>query len=120
MAPKNVFDMDALTNALPTVFDQAQVTTSTHKKCCISLYKLHTGASTVTETVSRAGRGEEVRLIGEKTFMDTFIDMINRILVVKKGEGTADRLMRFIGSYARYINEKSSYPSFWIVLRALT
>lgn len=107
MAPR-AFDLDALGTTIPAIFDQVQSSAATHKKNCIALYKLQTASAGVLETISKGKKAEEIRLIGEKTFTDIFVDMVNRVLVVKKGVPTADRIVKFVGSYVKFIGEKSA------------
>lgn len=109
MAPR-AFDLDSLGTAIPTIFDQVQSSAATHKKNCIALYKLQTASAAVLETISKGKKAEEIRLIGEKTFTEVFIDMVNRSLVVKKGVPTADRIVKFVGSYVKFLGEKSALP----------
>ena len=108
MAPaKRAFDLNTLSTTIPNVFDQVQTSVATHKKNCVALFKLHDAAATVTELVNK-GRKSETMLIGEKTFATVMLDMLNRVLAVKRGIQTADRIIRFIASYVKFLNEKSS------------
>lgn len=96
--------LDSLYTAIPKIFDQVQNTTSNHQKNHIALYKLQTQAAAHIQKVP--GRGQQ--LIGERKFENVVIDMINRILVVKKA-GNADpatRCLKFIGSYIKFIHTK--------------
>ena len=39
MAPKPAFDLDSLSSAIPTVFNQVQTSAATHKNC-VTLFKI--------------------------------------------------------------------------------
>jgi condensin complex subunit 3 len=47
-----------------------------------------------------------LKAIGEKAFNACFIDMVNRILVVKKGVAVADRVVKFVANYVIYTTEQ--------------
>ncbi|KAG6889138.1 hypothetical protein C0995_003498 [Termitomyces sp. Mi166 len=96
---------DNLTELVAAIFDQAQLSLANHRKNCVALYKLHHQAAAVTQTGNNRA---VVRRVGERKFIDLFIGMVNRVLVVKKGPATADRVVRFIGSYVKFINEKAA------------
>ncbi|KAL4248657.1 CND3 (condensin subunit 3) family protein [Abortiporus biennis] len=105
MAKKQVIDLEAIAAFIPNVFDQAQLSAANHRKNCVALYKLHSQAATVIQTVKN---GAAVKLTGERLFNNTFINMVNRILVIKKGSPPADRIVRFIGSYVKLVTDKGS------------
>lgn len=109
--PKNPTASDvlsALPQSIPAVFDQVQVSTANHRKNCIALYKTHVKTASVTEAV-RKKEGEALKLTGERAFSDMFVDMLNRVLVVKKGAAAADRVVKFVGAYVKHITEKGTY-----------
>ncbi|KAI0634669.1 nuclear condensing complex subunit [Trametes polyzona] len=99
------FDLESLKSALPKIFDQAQTTTANHQKNFVALYKLHSDAAAITEPVQN---GKSFKLTGERTFEDVFNDMLLRILPLKKGTTVADRVIKFIASYAQFIANKST------------
>ncbi|KAH0581314.1 hypothetical protein H2248_012409 [Termitomyces sp. 'cryptogamus'] len=105
MVARNPALPDNLAESIAAIFDQVQLSLANHRKNCVALYKLHQQAAAVTQTGSN---GAVVRLVGERKFGDAFIGMVNRVLVVKKGSATADRVIRFIGSYVKFVNEKVS------------
>jgi condensin complex subunit 3 len=63
----------------------------------------------------KKGKRELVKLTGEKQFQDTFKLVLVKVLPLKKGESTGDRIIKFVGGYIRYINEQGQtfflYPS---------
>ncbi|KAF5378891.1 hypothetical protein D9615_006988 [Tricholomella constricta] len=90
---------------VPRILDQAQLTTANHQKNLVALYKLQTEAAQCIEHL-RKGRG--VKLIGERIFEEAVFDMLMRVLKVKKGVSQADRLVKFVGQYIKFINEKAA------------
>ncbi|KII87700.1 hypothetical protein PLICRDRAFT_30295 [Plicaturopsis crispa FD-325 SS-3] len=96
--------LETLPAVVPKVFDQAQVSTANHQKNFVALHKLQADAATITEPVRN---GKSVKLVGERAFEDAFLDMVTRVLPVKKGVGQADRVAKFIGGYTKFINEKA-------------
>ncbi|KAF8814695.1 ARM repeat-containing protein [Phlegmacium glaucopus] len=105
MAPKSTLNLEDLHESIANIFDQTQVSLANHKKNCVALYKLHTKTAAVTQP---GKNGNGLKLVGEKAFQDVFIDMVNRILVVKKGPANADRIVKYVGSYVKFMNEKVS------------
>ncbi|KAM6503310.1 Nuclear condensing complex subunit [Amanita muscaria] len=104
MPPKSASAvLEDLKEKVAAVFDQAQASLASHRKNCVALYKLHVQAGNVTEVVKN---GRATRLVGERAFGDAFVDMIARVLVVKKGPATADRVVKFVGTYVKFMNEK--------------
>lgn len=93
---------DSIGVKIPLVFDQAQLSMTNHRKNCVALYKMH---QTLCD-IPRQTKDSTVRLTGERLFTTIFLDMINRVLVIRKGTAPADRLVLFIGSYVRYLIEK--------------
>lgn len=105
------FNLDSLKEALPKIFDQAQTTAANHQKNFVALYKLHSDAAAITEAVQN---NKSLKLTGERTFEDVFHDMIMRVLPLKKGTSVADRTVKFIAGYTKFITEKST--SSWCTL----
>ncbi|KAL4248656.1 CND3 (condensin subunit 3) family protein [Abortiporus biennis] len=97
--------LDNLVASVAKIFDQAQNTAANHQKNYVALYKLQSEASQVTEP---AQNGMSIRLVGEKKFEDVVLDMISRVLPVKKGASVADRIMKFFGGYVKFMNEKAA------------
>jgi hypothetical protein len=95
--------VESLASAIPKAFEQAQTSSANHQKNFISLHKIHINAAAKTETI----RGDEgIKLVGERAFEDCFIDMVNRVLVVKKGISVADRIVKFVAGYIKFLNAK--------------
>jgi len=88
---------------VPRILDQAQISVANHQKNLVALYKLQTEAAQYTESVRR---GNGVRLIGERIFEQAVLQMLTRVLPVKKGTMQADRVVKFVGGYIKFVNEK--------------
>lgn len=104
MPARTVTPLESLPGSIAKIFDQAQNTSANHQKNYVALYKLQVDAASHTELVQN---GKSLKLTGERAFEDLFIDMLSRVLPVKKGASVADRIVRFIGGYTRFMNEKS-------------
>lgn len=92
---------DTLPVALPPIFEQAQHTTANHRKNIVTLRKIQETCASITE---RTPKG--TKLFGEKAFNTLFIDMVNRLLPIKKGVSVADRVVKFIANYVAYATEQ--------------
>lgn len=103
MPVRTISSVDNLQQNIPKIFDQVQSTSANHQKNFVALHKLHTDAAVFTEDVQN---GKSIKLTGERMFEDVFIDLLNRVLAVKKGESVADRVIKFIGGYLKFMNEK--------------
>jgi len=104
MAPsKSERVLDDLYESIANIFEQAQASLANHKKNCVALHKIHTKAAEVTQ----AGKnGTGLKLVGEKAFHDVVVDMVSRVLVVKKGPANADRIVKYVGGFVKFMNEK--------------
>ncbi|KAG6815820.1 hypothetical protein H0H87_011119 [Tephrocybe sp. NHM501043] len=105
MVARPLDSLDTLAEAVAVIFDQAQLSLANHRKNCVALYKLHHQAAAVTQ---KAKNGRDIKYVGERKFGDAFLGLVNRVLVVKKGPAAADRVIRFIGSYVKFVNEKAA------------
>ncbi|KZT12609.1 uncharacterized protein LAESUDRAFT_689301 [Laetiporus sulphureus 93-53] len=99
MAASNT--IDSFRHSISSIFHQAQFSMANHHKNCISLYKLHMR----TVGLCNAATSKTARMYKE-AFDDVFIDMISRVLPVKSGSPTAERVIKFIRSYVRLLLEK--------------
>lgn len=100
-------DLESIVSAIPKVFEQVQSTTANHQKNSTALYKLQCDAATHTLPVQN---GKSIKIVGERAFEDAILDMLARVLPIKKGITVADRVIKFIGGYTRFINEKGESP----------
>ena len=106
--PKKTFECETLDTAIPTIFDQVQQSAANHRKNCTTLHKLFLQAASIRQP---AKDRRALKLVGEKRFYDVFVDMIARVLAVKKGCVAADRVIKFVGSYVQFALQKGMlYP----------
>lgn len=99
MPARTVVSLDSLPQTLGKIFDQAQNTTANHQKNFVALHKIH------TEVASHHGSA------GERSFEQVFLNMFSHVLPIKRGNPVADRIMRFIGGYTKFMNEKGAFHS---------
>ncbi|KAJ7510357.1 nuclear condensing complex subunit [Mycena galericulata] len=92
-----------LNTAIPRIFEQVQTSTANHQKNFVALHKLHLEAAQKTAPAPHG-----VKLVGEREFESVFMDMLARVLPVKKGVTTADRVVKFVGGYISFINERAA------------
>ncbi|KAF8182055.1 nuclear condensing complex subunit [Pholiota molesta] len=100
--------LDDLYESVANIFEQAQGSLANHKKNCVALFKIHTKAAEVTQA---AKNGNGVKLVGEKAFQEVFMDMASRVLQLKKGPANADRIVKYVGAFVKFMNEKGVYQS---------
>ena len=105
-----------LPESIPRIFEQAQTSTANHQKNFVALNKLHNEAALVTET---SGSGKKEQFTGEVAFEDLFINMVIRILPLKKGATVVDRIVKFVAGYVKFINEKGIVSSYFSFLHSL-
>jgi condensin complex subunit 3 len=102
-------DLETVHEAIATIFDQVQTSLANHKKNCVALYKLHLRAAEVARPTQKKNGTTTTKFVGERAFADAFLDMLNRVLEMKKGPAAADRIVKFVGSYVQYLNEKGEW-----------
>lgn len=100
-APEADNDADRFTDLIPGIFQQTQVSLANHRKNIVALSKSFSGCAGIVEEVSGG-----IRLTGEKEFQKTFARMVNNVLPVKKGVSNADKVVKFIGGFVKYITDK--------------
>ena len=103
MPARVAFTLDSLGTELPKIFEQVQLTSANHQKNFVALYKLQTEAAKVTESVQN---GKSIKLVGERDFEDMLLSLLSRAMPVKKGATVADRVIKFVGGFTKFINEK--------------
>ncbi|OCF54753.1 condensin complex subunit 3 [Kwoniella mangroviensis CBS 10435] len=103
------FLTETLPTLLPPIFEQVQHTTANHRKNIVSLHKIQSQCSTITEDTSKGIKLiKGIKLVGERTFNNAFIEMVNRVLPIKKGTAVADRVVKFVASYVAYSTEQDA------------
>ena len=105
-----------LQESIPRICEQAQTSTANHQKNFVALNKLHNEAALVTET---SGNSKKEQFVGEVAFEDLFINMVIRILPLKKGATVVDRIVKFVAGYVKFINEKGIVSSYFSFLHSL-
>ncbi|KAJ7185293.1 nuclear condensing complex subunit [Mycena filopes] len=95
MAPRPEFDSEGLQASLAAIFDQAQTSLANHRKNCVALHKIHVKTSKKDKSDQAA-------------FIAAFLDMVSRVVAVKKGPATVDRIIKFVAQYVRFVNEKGA------------
>ncbi len=104
MPARPALTLEAIPESVPKIFEQAQVSAANHQKNYVALNKIHKDASSITKVTDD---GEGLQLIGEKAFEDIFINMLLRVLPIKKGANVVDRVIRFVSGYVKFISDKS-------------
>lgn len=84
------------------IFDEAQKSLNNHVKNHVSLYKIHLVFAGHRESM----KSNRVKLKGERQFQMVIQGLLNKLLALKKGEVSADRVVKFLGGYLKFINEK--------------
>ncbi|KAF8317697.1 hypothetical protein DL93DRAFT_527157 [Clavulina sp. PMI_390] len=102
--PVSVPRLSSLVDAIPPIFMQCQNSLANHRKNVVALAKIHAQTSDVWEEIPPRG----IRLTGEKAFNDKFIDMVDRILPIKKGIANADRIVKFVRAFIEHIAQKAA------------
>ncbi|KAF7330334.1 Chromosome condensation complex protein [Mycena venus] len=85
-----------LTSAVSHIYDQVQSSTANHQKNYVALHKLHLEAAR-TKQIS-----------GEREFEAIFQALLARALPIKKGQAAADRVIKFVGGYTKFLNERAA------------
>lgn len=92
---------DTLPTLIPPIFEQVQHTTANHRKNTVALRKVQAACAGITEASPKG-----TKLVGEKAFNTLFVDMVNRVLAIKKGVAVADRVVKFVAGYVAYATEQ--------------
>ncbi|KAJ3515967.1 hypothetical protein NLJ89_g1427 [Agrocybe chaxingu] len=88
------------------VFGQAAASVANHRKNFVALHKIHLELSAYKEAVNK--KGNKFKLTGERVFEKAFHQMFLKVVPLKKGEPSADRILKFVGGYIKFINEKAA------------
>ena len=109
---KQPVDPEAFTSQIPAIFQQTQTSLANHRKNVVALAKLFSGCAGIYEEVG--GRGGGIRLTGEKAFQVAFAKMVNNVLPIKKGVSNADKVVKFIGAFVKYITDKGEWSILYV------
>lgn len=96
-------------------FATAQTSASTHRRTIASLHK--TFLACAAYKIEHNG---QTRFAGEKLFMNKFRDCLYRVLPVKKGEQSAERVMKFVGGFAAFAFEGNPYCFYFLLFCSLS
>lgn len=99
--------LESLLSLIPPIFTQVQTTAVNHKKNCVALRKIQDKCGEFKEEVEREDQ-VVIRLIGEKKFNNTVLEMMNRVLVIKKGVNVADKVIHFMGKFVNYTSQQDA------------
>ncbi|KAJ7178845.1 nuclear condensing complex subunit [Mycena crocata] len=99
--PARTLPVVDLQTAVPRIFDQVQTSAANHQKNLVALHKLHLEAAKKTENGG-------TKLTGEQEFDRAFRDMLSRVLPMKKGVAAADRVVKFVGGYTKFVNDRAA------------
>jgi condensin complex subunit 3 len=96
--------LEELRGHVAAVFQQAQVPPVNYRKNCVNLHKIQDRSKDITEDVGR----DKIRVTGEIAFQQAFLECLFRVLPTKKGDLCGDRVVRFIGAYMKFANERGA------------
>ena len=112
MAPSRpLTKLDVMRANISSIFDQVQLSTANHRKNCVALYQCQLGTS---RGVHRS-RKDNLAIDAHDLFCGTFIEMVDRLLTVKKGTPNATRVVQFITAYVQFALQKGSIYAFTII-----
>ncbi|KAI5860530.1 condensin subunit Cnd3 [Durotheca rogersii] len=97
----------ALRTQICAIFRDAQKTTATHRKLVINLRKVHE-ACCYEPTQPGKGSAAAAADFDEAAFNSEFSRCVLRVMPVKKSEGVGERIIRFVGLFLRYANDKDN------------
>lgn len=105
MAPSgSLTKHDDMRAKISSVFDQVQLSTANHRKNCVALYQYQLGSS---RGLHRS-RKDKTAIDVHDLFCGTFIEMVDRLLTVKKGTPNATRVVQFITVYVQFALQKGN------------
>lgn len=90
--------------AVGHIFEQAQLSTANHRKNFVTLGKLHLEAAIEGSTHTDGG---SPKIGPEDAFELILLDMVMRVLALKKGVPVAERTIKFLGGYLKFISRES-------------
>ncbi|CAI2182005.1 16196_t:CDS:10 [Funneliformis geosporum] len=104
--------LSSLSLFVPQIFQDVQKTVTNHRKNAAALRKFQLQCSTfnqVTRSSSISSRGSSGSdILGEVEFNKEFARNLNKILPLKKGQATAERVVTFIATFIKYCHDKEN------------
>jgi condensin complex subunit 3 len=112
----------SLRTQVAQVFGDAQKTTATQRKLVVNLRKIQEACCYEPPTTNKGKKGkDEVQEdFDEEEFNTEVGRCVVRILSIKKSEPVGDRLIRFLGLFLKFAQEKGKLPSLHTCLAMLT
>jgi len=100
--------VEGLSETVSETFEQVQASLANHRKNCVALYKTQAQAAKLARKKKKTS---EIVYTGEISFGNAFMEMVSRVMVVKKGTGmqSAERVVKFIGAYVKFVNDKGAH-----------
>ena len=83
---------ELLKKSVADIFDDVQKSTVLHRKNALALRKIQ----------------ERCSMNGEQAFNKAILEMVPKILSVKKKEPCVDRTIKFLGAFIQYTSEKGN------------
>ncbi|KAF9532366.1 nuclear condensing complex subunit [Crepidotus variabilis] len=94
-----------LTPKIGQILNEASTSATTHAKNNVNLWKLQQELSKIYEPY-KGGK----KITGEKAFQNEMKIQMSRVIPLKKATPVADRTIKFMAGYVKYINEKALDP----------
>ncbi|CAG8638769.1 14909_t:CDS:10, partial [Funneliformis caledonium] len=107
--PVRETSLSSLLLFIPQIFQEVQKTVTNHRKNAAVLRKFQLRCSTFNQ-VSRSSRdsiGSDTDNLGEVEFNKEFVRNLNKILPMKKGQATAQRVIAFVATFIKYCQNES-------------
>jgi condensin complex subunit 3 len=113
--------LTSLRTQVAQVFGDAQKTTATQRKLVVNLRKIQEACCYEPPTTNKGKKGkDEVQEdFDEEEFNTEVGRCVVRILSIKKSEPVGDRLIRFLGLFLKFAQEKGKQPSSHVTLTTL-
>lgn len=105
VSEKTLPSLDSLVALIPPIFTQVQHSAANHRKNTVALFKVQQKCAEHVQETTRDGN-TVIRVVGEKAFNNKVLEMLNRVLVIKKGVTVADRVLQFVGKYVAYASQQ--------------
>lgn len=90
-----------LSDQVVAIFDDVQTSRANHHKNTVKLHKLQS-------TVAQPLHNNKPNLRGEDRFETIFFLVLSAVMVLKKGDKAADRVLEFVREYVKLIQTKGA------------
>ena len=102
--------LSSLSLFVPQVFQDVQKATTNHRKNAVALRKFQLQCSNYSRSARSSTNdiNSESFSFGESEFNKEFARNVNKILPVKKGQATAERVVAFIATFVNYCRDKGT------------